>query len=279
MIRPKSTEGELPDLAKPTPKQSASLRKIAANRENSRLSTGPRTAAGKKTVSQNALKHGLLARNLIVTSGDAKEDKTEFDALLTDLRDDSKRLRVVRDLLLEELAITYWKSARALRYERGEITNATRTTEREDLTALEITHIELESDGAPNTLFQSFRGLKYLLYKVKEIQNEAKYGNISSDSRWWLSRHLGGSWNIPFDDLLASLETSAQELRMKKLEIEALELPVKKMRLDREAIPSSDAASRLWRYEGANIRHRCLVIKLLAQVESELKLRAKTKDD
>jgi hypothetical protein len=42
-----------------------SAEKIAANRNNARKSTGPRTAAGKKRVSANALRHGLatIARN------------------------------------------------------------------------------------------------------------------------------------------------------------------------------------------------------------------------
>lgn len=36
-----------------------SPRKTKANRANARLSTGPRTSAGKATVAQNALRHGL----------------------------------------------------------------------------------------------------------------------------------------------------------------------------------------------------------------------------
>jgi hypothetical protein len=38
-----------------------SQRKIVANRHNSRKSSGPRTAAGKKRASRNALRHGLRA--------------------------------------------------------------------------------------------------------------------------------------------------------------------------------------------------------------------------
>jgi hypothetical protein len=38
-----------------------SERKTAANRRNSRKSSGPRTAAGKTTVGRNALRHGLAA--------------------------------------------------------------------------------------------------------------------------------------------------------------------------------------------------------------------------
>ena len=39
-------------------------RKIAANQRNSRRSSGPRSAAGKLTVSRNALRHGLAAATL-----------------------------------------------------------------------------------------------------------------------------------------------------------------------------------------------------------------------
>lgn len=40
----------------------ASERKITANRENARRSTGPRTNQGKKRARQNALRHGLAVR-------------------------------------------------------------------------------------------------------------------------------------------------------------------------------------------------------------------------
>jgi hypothetical protein len=56
----------------------ASDRKIAANRRNSRRSSGPRTVTGKLTVSRNALRHGLAAANLR-DSGIA----TEVDRLAT----------------------------------------------------------------------------------------------------------------------------------------------------------------------------------------------------
>ena len=42
----------------------ASHGKIAANQRNSRRSSGPRTVAGKLTVSRNALRHGLAAATL-----------------------------------------------------------------------------------------------------------------------------------------------------------------------------------------------------------------------
>jgi hypothetical protein len=42
----------------------SSARQIAANRRNAQRSSGPRTAAGKKKVGGNALRHGLAAAGL-----------------------------------------------------------------------------------------------------------------------------------------------------------------------------------------------------------------------
>ena len=50
----------------------ATGRQIEANRVNSRRSTGPRTAAGKARSRANAVKHGLLARQVTVAPGDGR---------------------------------------------------------------------------------------------------------------------------------------------------------------------------------------------------------------
>lgn len=46
--------------------------KLAANRRNARSSTGPRSHSGKARVSQNAIRHGLLARNPVLRSEDGE---------------------------------------------------------------------------------------------------------------------------------------------------------------------------------------------------------------
>jgi len=40
---------------------------IHANRQNAQKSTGPKTAEGKAAVSQNAVKHGLIASEAVIT--------------------------------------------------------------------------------------------------------------------------------------------------------------------------------------------------------------------
>src|SRR5207245_1461052 len=49
-------------------------KKREANRRNAQLSTGPKTFEGKERVARNALKHGLLARDVIIVAGDGKEN-------------------------------------------------------------------------------------------------------------------------------------------------------------------------------------------------------------
>ena len=56
----------------PTQKQ------IEANKQNSLTSTGPVTTEGKAIVAQNAVKHGIFARDLIISGGDGKEDAQEI---------------------------------------------------------------------------------------------------------------------------------------------------------------------------------------------------------
>src|SRR5215813_10166603 len=56
-------------------------RKVAANRRNAQKSTGPKTAAGKRRVARNAIKHGLFTSKLLVNHPDAQEDPAELNAL------------------------------------------------------------------------------------------------------------------------------------------------------------------------------------------------------
>ena len=51
--------------------------KLAANQANAQLSTGPKTPEGKKASSQNALKHGLSAKELVIRP----DDQPAFDEL------------------------------------------------------------------------------------------------------------------------------------------------------------------------------------------------------
>ncbi|MBI2842383.1 MAG: hypothetical protein HYX78_03185 [Armatimonadetes bacterium] len=106
-----------------------SLSKVEANRQNARLSTGPKSDAGKAAVKWNAMKHGLLAKEVVIRTGDGKESRAEFQTLLTLLADDLQPEGVLEEMLVEKIAVCYWRLRRVVRCEVGEIRGALDTHE------------------------------------------------------------------------------------------------------------------------------------------------------
>src|SRR2546428_9767702 len=92
-----------------------SPRKLAANQQNARRSTGPRTPAGKARVRHNALKHGLLAKEVIVHLGDEYEKRAEFYLLLDDLCQHYAPFGPIDAIFVDRIAAAYWRLRRATR--------------------------------------------------------------------------------------------------------------------------------------------------------------------
>ena len=98
-------------------------KQIAANRTNALKSTGPLTPTGKAIASRNALKHGLLAKEVVITEGEGVESQEQFDSLLADLREQFNPQGALEAMLVEKIAVSYWRLRRACRYEVGLIRN------------------------------------------------------------------------------------------------------------------------------------------------------------
>jgi len=96
-------------------------KQIEANKQNALVSTGPLTAEGKALVSQNAVKHGIFAKDLIITTGDGKEDAQEYKELLDGLILSLNPSGQMECLLVEKIAVDYWRLRRVLRFETGSI--------------------------------------------------------------------------------------------------------------------------------------------------------------
>jgi len=90
--------------------------KRRANRRNAKKSTGPKTPEGKQRSSRNAIKHGLLARH-VVLADDPNEKPADFDQILEGLFDDFDPKNTIQRLLVERIAASYWRLRRAFRYE------------------------------------------------------------------------------------------------------------------------------------------------------------------
>ena len=92
-------------------------KKTASNRNNAQKSTGPKSAAGKAVVSQNARTHGLLSRNLIVNG----ESQEEFSELLRLLMDEFQPVGLVEHALVERVGVALWRQRRLVRAESAEV--------------------------------------------------------------------------------------------------------------------------------------------------------------
>ena len=93
---------------------SISQRKLAANRANALLSTGPRTARGKATSRRNAIKHGLLSEQVLLPG----ESPRQLAALCRALDTDLKPVGAMEELLVDLIASGWWRLRRSLDVER-----------------------------------------------------------------------------------------------------------------------------------------------------------------
>jgi hypothetical protein len=84
---------------------------VVANRRNAEKSTGPRTAEGKAAVSQNAVKHGLLARQDIIRG----EDQEEFELYREEMFWELEPVGTMECRLAERIVSLAWRLRRAER--------------------------------------------------------------------------------------------------------------------------------------------------------------------
>jgi hypothetical protein len=79
---------------------------LAANRVNSQSSTGPSTKHGKSHSSKNAVRHGVLARNVVL---DTHKQRAEFRGLRKYCETDLRPKGLVEKLYVEEIVNILWK--------------------------------------------------------------------------------------------------------------------------------------------------------------------------
>jgi hypothetical protein len=87
---------------------------IAANQANARRSTGPKTAAGKARVAQNAIRHGLTSTYFVI----AEDEEPIFDKLDAELRAELNPQGAVENLTFLDLLHAAWNLHRARRMEQ-----------------------------------------------------------------------------------------------------------------------------------------------------------------
>lgn len=88
-------------------------KQIEANRQNALKSSGPTTSEGKIRSSKNALKHGLLSKDLVVYG----ERQSEYQLFRQSLIDTFLPEGPIELLLVEKIANYAWRHRRAIQAE------------------------------------------------------------------------------------------------------------------------------------------------------------------
>ncbi len=99
--------GFVSQTAEPSPKRAE------INRQNAQHSTGPRTPTGKLASSRNSLKHGLASGEMIIPG----EDQAALEALRHDLLEEYRPANPTEELLVTEMAQSWWLTQRAIRFQ------------------------------------------------------------------------------------------------------------------------------------------------------------------
>lgn len=102
-------------------RKTMSLKQLAANRANARKSTGPKTSHGKALSKLNALKHGILSREVLVRGRNYQESRHELTQLHQRFWDELQPVGPVEEMLVDQIVTAHWRLRRALTAESGEI--------------------------------------------------------------------------------------------------------------------------------------------------------------
>ena len=87
----------------------SSKAQIEANRQNAQKSTGPKTEEGKAAVSQNAIKHGLTARQDVI----ATESQELYDLRRDQMLEELNPTGLIEKMLAERIVSLSWRLDRA----------------------------------------------------------------------------------------------------------------------------------------------------------------------
>ena len=92
-----------------------SLKKVLANRNNAKKSTGPRTENGKAWAKRNAVKHGLRAEHIITVC----ENKKEFEELKDQFVKELQPIDIISMQLVNRIVLTAWNLQRSDKIKSG----------------------------------------------------------------------------------------------------------------------------------------------------------------
>ena len=283
-----SSEITYPALREPSANSAgeplASQRRVDANRKNALRSTGPKSQRGKDVASRNSLRHGLLAKSAVIMRGPVKENQAEFDELLSGLHDYFCPVGTAEELLVQEIAVSYWMERRAQLYENAEICRESwpvpkqkpEPWEEVGYGKEEVSIYELRDSDEEYKLLRREDGVEYLFDALDSLKKQVEENpeEYYKDPIDLLARVCGGYWKSVIEskeydsaELLAEVENEKQKLELLKKKLE------EKRRRTRRRVPDFSHTALLLapeklelvqRYTAAHEKRR---YRALAQLE------------
>ncbi len=158
-----------------------SEKQLQANRSNALVSTGPKTAAGKEKVSQNARKHGLLSKHVVISD----ESQAQFNRFRQELLDHLEPVGSLEEVLADRIAAAIWRLHRAGRIEVELLENiylseirSSSNKDRELITLGKAIHYDLVNSNTLSKFhrYESHieRGLFHTLHELQRLQAARK---------------------------------------------------------------------------------------------------------
>lgn len=194
--------------------KTTSARQIAANQSNAAKSTGPRTDEGRAVSKMNALKHGILSRQVLVRGQVLQESETELEALHQRFREEFLPEGPVEELLVDQIVTAHWRLRRALSAESGEIAlNMDHGHRRRSrMPDLSLQWMKWMAVGDPVQAMEgSVTGLTILLEWLRELRDAAAAaGTLTEAALAQLKARFGGKAN--------SLVMAVEDFRVKMAE-------------------------------------------------------------
>jgi len=148
-----------------------STKQITANKQNAQKSSGPKTDQGKAVSKYNALKHGLLSKEVLLED----ENSSDLSSLGKKLRTELAPASELELVLVERIIANVWRLRRVMQVEREMIEDDRKNSLGDDLktlgAALSYDFINYDTYGKLIRYEASIeRGIYKALHELQRIQ-------------------------------------------------------------------------------------------------------------
>lgn len=228
----------------------ASELQIQANRQNALKSTGPRETTLTRF---NAVTHGLLAKNLLIDTGEGKEKVDEFQAILAAFQADLAPEGAIQEVLVETLACAYYRKKRALLTEKG-------------LLRSNLDNNQREAEDA----WDELRKLRQLQYPVSRSLEPPDYEDLEAELEQCNDFLKQDITSVEMEQKKERITQIQRELKWQDTIYRIEHKQLKQLaeeRFLRQQIPFRDDIERVLRYETAMDRQFYRALDKLTQLK------------